>query len=163
LPRNDSADIDLYVSKDPGLVNLDPAAIDAAFKSTTRSGTESIVFTNAVLGDVFYIGVKSEDQQSGEYGLISLSTDQPFDENKNGSRVLHGQPVPQIIPDGTPARPGRATVIAVGIASITVKKVRVENVLTHQDVGDLSVILTHQRNMAVLHNHTLNNGFFNVT
>jgi subtilisin-like proprotein convertase family protein len=158
-PRNDSADIDLYVSKDPGLVDLNPTTVDAAWKSLTRSGTEVVVFTNAALGDVFYIGVKSEDQQSGEFGLIALSSDQPFDENKNGHRILHGMPVPQNIPDGSPSNPGRATVFAIGITPITVQRVVASDILTHQDVGDLSIILSHAQTTVVLHNHTLNSGF----
>jgi subtilisin-like proprotein convertase family protein len=163
MPRNDSADIDLYVSKDPRLLQLDPSTIDTAFKSLSRGGTESIVFTNAAIGDIFYVGVKSEDQQGGEFGLIGLSSDQPFEENRNGKSVLNGMPVPQNIPDGTPAVPGRATVIAVGLSPTTAERVEVTDVLTHQDVGDLSVILTHQQASVVLHNHTLNNGFPNVT
>jgi subtilisin-like proprotein convertase family protein len=137
--------------------------VAGAFTSLTRGGTESVVFTNAAQGDVFYVGVKSEDQQSGEYGLVVLSTDQPFDKNRNGSRVLQGLPVPQPIPDGSPAKPGRATVFAIGLTPITVRRVTAQDVLTHEDVGDLSVILSHQQNSVVLHNHTLNNGFFNVT
>ena len=149
--------------KDPRLISLDPGVIDSAWKSLTRSGTETVVFTNALQGDVYYIGVKSEDQQGGEYGLIALSTDKPFDKNRNGSRVLQGLPVPQAIPDGSPAKPGRSTIFAIGLTPITVRRVTVENTLTHEDVGDLSVILSHERASAVLHNHTLNNGFFAVT
>ncbi|MHC1762809.1 MAG: S8 family serine peptidase [Verrucomicrobiia bacterium] len=162
-PRNESADIDLYVSKDPGLVQLDRDTVDTAWQSATRGGTESVVFTNAALGDVFYIGVKSEDQQAGEYGLIALSSDQPFEEDQNGAKILNGMPVPQEIPDGTPSNPGRATVFAIGITPITVQKVVVTNQLTHQLVGDLSMILDHEQVSVVLHNHTLNNGFPNVT
>ncbi|MFO1501831.1 MAG: S8 family serine peptidase [Verrucomicrobiota bacterium] len=161
--RIDSADIDLYVSRDPSLVDLNPAAVNAAFKSVTRFGTELVVFTNAALDEVFYIGVKSEDQQSGEYGLIALSTDTPFDEDRDGARVLHGLPVPQGIPDGTPAEPGRATVFAIGIAAVTVERVTVTNVLTHQDVGDLSIVLDHDQTSVFLHNHTLNGGLSTVT
>lgn len=162
-PRNLSSDIDLYVSMDARLVDLHPDAVEAAWKSTTRGGTESIVFTNALIGDVFYVGVKAEDQQGGEYGLIVLSTDQPFEEEVDGAKILNGMPVPQTIPDGSANSPGQATVIAVGISPIVVQRVVVTNVLTHQDVGDLTVILDHEQSSVVLHNHTLNNGFFNVT
>ncbi len=162
-PRTLSSDIDLYVSKDPRLVDLVPAVVDSAWSSVTRGGTEYVVFTNAAIGDVYYIGVKSEDQQGAEYGLIALSSDQPFEENQNGARILHGMPVPQTIPDGTANNPGRATVIAIGISPITVQRVTVTNVLSHEDVGDLSVILDHERDSVVLHNHTLNNGFPSVT
>jgi subtilisin-like proprotein convertase family protein len=162
-PRNESADLDLYVSKDPRLVDLDPGALNTAWRSLTRTGTEYVVFTNANLGDIYYIGVKAEDQQAAEYGLIALSSDQPFEEDKDGKKVLNGMPAPQVIPDGTPADPGHTTIFAIGITPITVKKAVVTDVLTHEDVGDLSLILTHERNSVVLHNHTLNNGFFSGT
>jgi subtilisin-like proprotein convertase family protein len=162
LPRNSSADLDLYVSKDPGLLTLDPAVIDGAFKSVSRGGTESVIFTNAALGDVFYVGVKSEDQQSGEYGFIALSSAQPFNQHQNGSEILHGMPVPAAIPDGSPASPGRINVIALGVNPIKIKKAVVSLGLTHEDVGDLSATLTHNQGSVVLHNHTLNNGIFSV-
>lgn len=154
-PRVLSSDIDLYVSKDPRFLTLEPSVVDGAFKSITRGGTEAVVFTNAALGDVFYIGVKSEDQQSGEYGFIALSSDTPFSQDKNGNKVLNGLPVPQAIPDGTPGIPGLATIIAIGIDPITVKRVTVTTTLTHQDFGDLTSTLTHEQTSVVLHNHTL--------
>ena len=80
-PRSREADIDLYVSRDSNLTNLEPAVLDAAFRSTGRGGTEYITFDDAKVGkdEVFYIGVKSEDQMAAEFGLVGLSTD-----NANG-------------------------------------------------------------------------------
>ncbi|MEO1862497.1 MAG: S8 family serine peptidase, partial [Verrucomicrobiia bacterium] len=76
-PRHREADIDLYVSRDSNLTNLEPAVLDAAFRSTGRGGTEYITFDDAKVGkdEVFYIGVKSEDQMAAEFGLVGLSTD----------------------------------------------------------------------------------------
>jgi hypothetical protein len=53
----------------------------AAFRSTGRGGTEYITFDDAKVdkSEVFYIGVKSEDQMAAEFGLVGLSTD-----NANG-------------------------------------------------------------------------------
>ena len=61
------ADIDLYVSQDPLLLELDPTVLDNADKSVTRGGSESVVFTNSALNDVYYIGVKSEGPYKPEH------------------------------------------------------------------------------------------------
>ena len=69
-PRHREADIDLYVSRDSNLTNLASAVLDAAFRSTGRGGTEYITFDDAKVdkSEVFYIGVKSEDQMAAEFG-----------------------------------------------------------------------------------------------
>jgi len=80
LPRNLGPDIDLYVSTDPALTNLNAIAITNAFKSLNRGGTEAVVFTNAPVGPdkIFYIGVKSEDQQAADFGIVGFSSNEPF-------------------------------------------------------------------------------------
>jgi hypothetical protein len=67
------ADIDLYVSSDPTLTNLNPVAISNADKSVGRGGTEFVYYTDSAPGKVYYVGVYSEDQQAAEYGFIPLS------------------------------------------------------------------------------------------
>jgi hypothetical protein len=47
LPRVREADIDLYVSAQSGLTNLDTNVLAAAWKGLKRSGTESVIITNA--------------------------------------------------------------------------------------------------------------------
>src|SRR5205823_2340342 len=42
------ADVDLYVSTNPALTNLDPSALGAAYKSLGRRGEETIILSNAV-------------------------------------------------------------------------------------------------------------------
>jgi len=153
--RNIEADIDLYVSKNPKFLDLEPAVMDAAFKSVTREGTESIVFTNAAIGDIFYIGVRSEDQQAAEYGLVGLSSDTPFDRDDNGDRILQGFPIRAIIPDGSADNPGSVQIFAIGIAPNTIQKVIVTNLISHSNMGDLIGILSHGRDSVVLNNHTL--------
>src|SRR5206468_4521951 len=116
-PRNLDADIDLYVSKAPALVDLDAVAVAGAWASTNRGGTEVVVFTNALVGldQIYYLGVKSEDQQGVEFGVVGLSTDTPFDEpDPFGNRILHGMPPSVEIPDGSPDAPGAALMFAVG-------------------------------------------------
>ncbi|MBI4657312.1 MAG: S8 family serine peptidase [Verrucomicrobia bacterium] len=162
-PRNFEADIDLYVSKDPALTNLTVAALDSAWRSVSRGGTESVVFTNAALGDIFYIGVKSEDQQASEYGLIAFSSDQPFETLDNGSPVLRAFPIPAEVPDGVANNPGGVQLFAVGLTPSVIERVVVTMAIAHEDLGDLIGILSHEGNSSVLNNHTLNEGFFSGT
>ncbi|MGD0088268.1 MAG: S8 family serine peptidase, partial [Verrucomicrobiota bacterium] len=105
------ADIDLYVSTDPTLTNLNPVAISNAVVGTqvgattagptfmgaslSRGGTEFVVDTNSQANQVYYIGVKSEDQMASEYGFISIFSQIPFSQlQPNGSQVVTGLPVP---------------------------------------------------------------------
>ncbi len=63
------ADIDLYVSTNPALVNLDTTALAAADKALGRGGTQVVAYNDAAPGEVYYIGVKSEDQEAAQYAL----------------------------------------------------------------------------------------------
>ncbi|PYM12382.1 MAG: hypothetical protein DME18_11560, partial [Verrucomicrobia bacterium] len=165
-PRNLDADIDLYVSGDPGLVNLDAAVIAGAWASTNRGGNEAVIFTNAPVGTnvVYYIGVKSEDQQGAEFGIVGLSTDIPFSaEDPNGNRTLRGMPLRVEIPDGTPEKPGAALMFAVDPrAPLAIGNVRVNLDLTHQSIGDLLGNLSHGDQFAVLNNHSRFEGTTNT-
>ena len=164
IPRTNEADIDLYVSTNSALTNLDAAAITNADKSVKRGGNELVFYTNAPLGQVYYLGVKSEDQQAAEFGLISLSSDHPFDEaTANGGRLLHGIPVNVMIPDGSPQKPGFGMMFAIGTVPITVGRVVVTNVIAHQNLGDLVGNLSHDGQFVVLNNHSLNNGHYQGT
>ncbi|MFN3407958.1 MAG: S8 family serine peptidase [Limisphaerales bacterium] len=154
------ADIDLYVSLNPALTNLDPAALAAADKSLSRGGTEIITYSNAVPA-VYYIAVKSEDQMAGEFGLFAGFSELPFDETDAfGNRYLRGFPAPVLIPDGSPANPGAGLMFAIATAPITVRKVIVTNVVTHENFGDLLGNLSHNNAFAVLNNHTYGDGAF---
>ena len=78
--RTNRSDIDLYVSTDPALTNLDAAVIATSRRSLKRGGTESIVIEggDAVGGVIFYAGVKSEDQQAANFGFFAVSSSSPF-------------------------------------------------------------------------------------
>ena len=157
-PRHREADIDLYVSRDSNLTNLEPAVLDAAFRSIERGGTEFITFDDAKVdeSEVFYIGVKSEDQMAAEYGLVGLSTD-----NANGFSDDDGNiymlPLPAVIPDGSAANPGGVSIFGVytGMPYDYVRKVTATSIIHHEEVGDLWGQLSHNRNAVVLNNHTL--------
>ena len=151
------ADIDLYATQDSGLTNLNPVSVAGAYKSVGRGGTEFILLTNAQSG-IYYVGVKSEDQQSAEYSFLGAFSLMPF--GQNGGWAIN---VPQAIPDGSPALPGVANVIAISANPMTIRRVVVTNIITHQNFGDLQGTLTHDGTFTVLNNHTFGNGALNQT
>ena len=118
------ADIDLYVSRNSALMNLDPMAISNADKSVGRGGVEYVYYTNSAPGDIYYVGVYSEDQEASEYGFIPLFTDIPFTQpGPNGSQIVNGLNVPVAIPDGSPLNPGLAYIFALDTVPMEVKRV----------------------------------------
>ncbi len=157
-PRQREADIDLYVSRDPKITTLDPTVLGAAFKSTGRAGSEYITFDDAKVGkdEVFYIGVKSEDQMAAEFGIVGLSSSSPFGGLDNGGR-LNMMPLPGVIPDGSASDPGGVSIfgIYVGQPYESVRKVTAVSSIYHQEIGDLWGQLSHNRNAVVLNDHTL--------
>ena len=122
LATRPEADIDLYVAPPTvpnnfALTNLDPAVVAAADKSLSRGGTETIVYSNASPG-VYYLGVKSEDQQAAEYAIMGVFSREPFGSaDTNGDLTLIGFPAYQPIPDGGPERSTNAFVMAVNVSS----------------------------------------------
>ncbi|PYJ03755.1 MAG: hypothetical protein DME25_11335, partial [Verrucomicrobia bacterium] len=148
------ADIDVYVSRDAGMTNLDPAVIAAADKSLGRGGTETIIYTNAVQG-VYYIGVKSESQTAADFGLLVVFSEAPFAAtDADGNQTLRGFPVPAPIPDGTPTDPGEVYVFALSPQPLSVRRVIVTNTISHELMSDLSGQLSHNHISAFLNNHT---------
>jgi subtilisin-like proprotein convertase family protein len=155
------ADIDLYVSANPALTNLDPSAIAAADKSLSRGGTEVIVYANSAAGQIYYIGVKAEDQMASVYGFIGVFSELPFGINDNGNVILRGVPVPVAIPDGTPDRPAAAIVVAIDVVPMQVRRAVVGLSVAHEDFGDLLGDLNHSGQSVVLNNHSFGNGLTN--
>jgi subtilisin-like proprotein convertase family protein len=156
------ADIDLYVARGSGawgLTNLDPVVIAGATKSLSRGGTETIVFSNALPNEVFYVGVKAEDQEAAEYAFAALFSQFPFSQmGPNGEEYLHGINVPTIIPDGSPSKAGVARTLALAVQPISIQRVVVTNFIEHENFGDLFGSLMHSRISVVLNNHTFGNG-----
>jgi subtilisin-like proprotein convertase family protein len=105
IPRNSGADIDLYVSTNSGLTNLIDSVVQAADKSLGRTGTESIIYTNSFAGQVYYIGVKSEDQQAADFGFYAVAQQAAFSSAVNGSIVATGTGLPVTIPNATSPAP----------------------------------------------------------
>jgi subtilisin-like proprotein convertase family protein len=152
------ADIDLYVSTNSALTNLDPTVISGADKSVGRGGTEFVAYNNSTMNQVYYIGVYSEDQEASEYGFIPIFSQQPFSQmNPNGSQSVFGVPVPVDIPDGTPARPGHGYVFGLALYPIEVQSVIVTDTIVHQNFGDLIGTLNHGGQNGLSRTIVLNN------
>jgi subtilisin family serine protease/subtilisin-like proprotein convertase family protein len=150
------ADIDLYVSQDSALTNLDVAAISGASKSLGRGGSESLVFTNALPG-AYYIGVKCETQQGAEYEFLAVAGEEPFCESVNDAGLrLRAFPVPNEIPAAGAYSPGLTRLLAIAEEPFTVRRVVVTNILSHEALGDLLGALTHGSRSVVLNNHSTN-------
>jgi hypothetical protein len=151
-----SADADLYVSTDPTLTNLNPAAVNAAYQSVSRTGTQKVLLSNQPAGQVYYIGVKAEDQEGAQFGFVGVALTNSFgqvDSNGNVVLTLITQ-LPVAIPPGTPAAPGSVTVLALTTANVQARKVVVEDTITHQEFGDLVGVFGHGAKTAVLNNHS---------
>ena len=154
-----SADIDLYVSTDPGLTNLASDAVASAYSSRGRGGTEQVVLTNAQPGQLFYLGVKSEDQMAAEFSIFGVFSLNAFDQSGNLVRCFG---FPRIIPDRTPDNvvgPNNAArVICPCMLDGTVRRVVVTNIITHEHFQDTIGILNHEGSsgadaFSVLNNH----------
>ena len=60
-----------------------------------------------------------------------------------GVQTVNGLLLPMPIPDGSPAHPGIAYIVALAIYPIDVESVIVSNTITHQNFGDLIGTLNH--------------------
>lgn len=153
-----SADIDLYVSEDPDLTNLVPAAVNAANRSRLRIGTEQVVYSNSVADRLYYLGVKSEDYMAAEFSLFGVFSLLPFGDEDGTVRCFN---IPTQIPDRTPDNvqgPGNAArVICPCVLEGEVRRVIVTNVFFHEHFGDVIGVLDHESEagdvFAVLNNH----------
>jgi subtilisin-like proprotein convertase family protein len=166
------ADIDLYVTTDSNLLILSPLTVSnclggaltpgSVFNgvSLTRGGTEYVVDTNSTPGEVYYIGVQSQDQMGSEYDFFPVFSNIPFSSlDNNGDETVNGVPVPVNIPDGSPADPGVNFVLGLAIYPIEVANITASVGITHQNFGDLYGTLTHSGSASgteaedVLNNH----------
>lgn len=171
--RDPSADVDLYVSTSSDLTNLLTTVVSDCFSnsiylspnnggavSSNRTGTEFVYVSNSPPNQVYYIGVKAEDQKGAEYGFLAVATqDPPFEDNGDGSYDINFIPVPAVIPDGSPEQPGGVQMFGIFPDSLTVQRVVVTNSLTHDLFGDLVGTLEHNNVVATLNNHN----FFSST
>ncbi len=160
-PRYLQADIDLYVSDNPALTNLDENVVAGSFKSLKRGGTETVVIPNAVDGQLYYAGVKSEDQQAANFSFFAVSSSAPFSNtDSNGVEVVRFFVLPSEIPDGTPSQPAAAVLIGVSQNDMVIQNVIVTNTLAHEYGADLFGSLSHQGQFYSVLN--ANRGFSNI-
>ncbi len=169
------ADIDMYVTTDFTLTNLNPVAISNCLvgvnngivlsgASIGQLGTEYVYFTNTQPGQVFYVGIKSEDQMASEYDFLPVFTATPFSQlQPNGDEQVNGLLLPSYVPDGSPARPGITNVFALAIYPMVIENVAVTNLNQHQNFGDLIGTLTFGGSSAVLNNHDSFGDTYNTT
>lgn len=150
------ADIDLYVSTDPGMLDLSPAALAAANISRSRGGTEQVVLSNSVAGRIYYIGVKSEDQMAAEYSFFGVFSLNPFGDTNGTVQCFN---VPQAIPDRSPdnvqGQINAARAICPCVLEGDTRRVIVTNTVTHEHFEDLIGNVAHGERFAVLNNHRL--------
>ncbi|HTL54613.1 MAG TPA: S8 family serine peptidase [Candidatus Limnocylindrales bacterium] len=147
-------DLDLYVSTNSTLTNLNPLALANADYSIGRGAEEMIVYSNASPG-VFYIGVKSESQDAIEYGFLAVASVDPFAQvDAQGNELLRGFSVPALIPGAEGSQPGITTLFALCPDAIPVRRVVVTNTLTCSSLPDLQSTLRHNGASVVLANHS---------
>jgi len=158
-PRTNGADLDIYVSTNPGLTNLDPAVFAAMTSndmSVGRSGTETVIYTNSTKNEVYYIGVKSEDQQAADFGFYAIAQQEPFgNNNPDGSISYTYSGPPIVIADdqfGIKPLPALAIVEKSAIGR-SIRKVVVTVDIEHANPGDLyGVLQPEQETQVVLNN-----------
>jgi subtilisin-like proprotein convertase family protein/sugar lactone lactonase YvrE len=155
------ADIDLYVASGPnawGLTNLDPTVISNCVNgvqvgassagmlfngaSLSPNGSELVVDTNSTPGQVYYVGVKCEDQTAAEYAFLSKFSNKPFSTTDSAGNV-YATFDPVNIPDGDATHPGYTDTVAIAYSTVPVQvqRVVVTNILTQQNAGDLVISL----------------------
>lgn len=158
------ADVDLYVSRDPGLTNLDPAVLASADMSLSRGGQESIVYTNASPGP-YYIAVKCESPAGAEFGLgadVSLLPYATVD--ALGNELLRGFPDPTLVPGGGSSPTGQAYTFFLTPDAFAVRRAIVTNNLAAASPRDLQIALTHDAfDTVVLDNHSTNSSSLGAT
>ncbi len=152
----EEADIDMFVARGHNnwaITNLDPVVLQNADKAVSRGGTELVVYSNAQPGEVFYIGVKAEDQMAAEYGFLAVFSLLPFSESTEDGVRVRFFPLPTVIPDGDNALPGVANVFGICVHQVNIRRAIVQSEFLHQNFGDLVGNLSHNRRFAVLNNH----------
>ena len=164
------ADIDVYVTTDSGLTNLNPVTISNCVHGTqvglsvgippvfngaslSRGGTEFVADTNSQPQEIYYIGVQSESQMASEYDFLPIFSQTPFSTLNNGVQTVNGQLLPVNIPDGNLPHPGIAYIFGLAIYPMTANQVIANDAIVHTNYGDLIGTLNHNGVRTVLNNH----------
>ena len=156
-PTLPEANLDIYVattSGDPNaanLINLDPTVLQSCISglngdsaNLARGGTKFVAFSNAQPNQVYYVGVKCEDQMAGEYGFLGAFNQNPFSQmDTNGNELVNGIIVTNAPTDGGNWKPGVGYVLGLAEFPIDVRNVVVTNSFASQNFGDLLGFLSH--------------------
>ncbi len=144
------ADIDLYVSSDSALLELDPVALSQARRSTRRGGSETVFLWSDSPGP-YFVAVKSESAQAAEFHLLTLFSVANFcTPDGDGAYALPGLPLPGVIPGGTPTLASAAIAIGLVEESMLVRRVMVTNLLTHENLREVQTLVSHSGYETVL-------------
>jgi len=165
-PAAQNADIDLYVSSNAALFNLDPATIASASKSVGQGGSETVLLTNIAGVSNFYIGVKCETQQGADFDLFAtIATN--FDNGDlygNNPFTVSAYGLPVVIPDTyDPEGEEGADVLAFVASPVLVRKVAATVGILHANPADLYGTFSHGGEQAVLNHYTGAPGGFTNT
>ncbi len=167
IPRaSGGADIDLYVSTNVSpLTNL-AAFVQSADTSLGRTGTETIIYSNSFANEVYYIGVKSEDQQAADFGFYAIAQQAPFSSaNGNGSITATGTGLPVFIPSSLSPVPALVFAFMVNPNPLEqqIRRVTVNLGIQFPTPGNLYGTLQHNGLNTVLNDFTGNSyGFTNI-
>jgi subtilisin-like proprotein convertase family protein len=156
VPRTTGADIDMYVSTNSALTNLDANAVYYSYKSLSREGTETFV-TNMLGVTNWYIGIKSEDQQAADFGFYAVAQTNQFSTvNPNGSVTATGTAVPVNIPDAAAGAPAYVFAFLLDPVNpvMQVQDVTVTLSIPHGNPSDLYGTLTHNGVNVVLNHYS---------
>ncbi|MEK7780372.1 MAG: S8 family serine peptidase [Verrucomicrobiota bacterium] len=156
------ADLDLYVTvNNPDLTNLSPAVVAGSFQSRSRndlSGDEFIIFTNAAINNIYYVGVKSEDQMAAQFDFFAIFSLNPLGA-EDGNGFVRAYPLSgYAIPEGPPSNPGGTRFVAITTPSTSgeaqsVRQVIITNYLSHDHFGDLINAVDHNSRAVIMDNH----------
>ncbi len=139
-----NADLDLYVSMNPLLLELDPSAFGGAWRSTGDGGEEVVVIADAQPGP-YYIAVKCESPYGGTTGIGVFFSQQAFwDVQADGGFRLRGVPSPgRIAGSGEGSESTEGLVFGVPPEAFRVRRVVASNVVSHAQLGDVRMALSH--------------------
>ena len=124
--------------------------------SLSRGGTETVIYSNSQPNEVYYIGVKSEDQQGADFGFYAIAQQPDFNvQNPDGSITYTYAGPPVVIPDDQFGQPPAQVLAIAGKATQgrNIRKVTVILTIEHSNPGDLyGVLQPDQTTQVVLNN-----------
>ena len=123
--------------------------------SLSRGGTETVILTNSPASAVYYIGIKSEDQQAADFGFYGVAQQQPFSsQNPDGSVTAQGTGLPVVINDSDAGPPALVFAFLYPTSPMQLRNATVSVGLEHGNPSDLYGTLQHDQTQVVLNNYS---------